>query len=127
MDAIAAKLFRMAESEFVFIYSTFPNAEAARAVAETLVREKLAACVNIHAPMTSVYEWQDKLETEREVAVFIKTRTALADDAIALARKHHPYTVPCFLKLPIAGGNDDYRAWLRAQTAREPHGTRGPR
>ena len=108
----------MPDSEFVIVYSTFPDADAAARMAETLVREKLAACVNIHAPMISVYEWQGKLETEREVAVFIKTRASLADDAIAAARKLHPYTVPCFLKLPVAGGNDDYLAWLRAQTAR---------
>lgn len=108
----------MPDSEFVIVYSTFPDAGTAEHVAETLVREKLAACVNIHAPMISVYEWQGKLETEREVAVFIKTRASLADDAIAAARKLHPYTVPCFLKLPVAGGNDDYLAWLRAQTAR---------
>ena len=108
----------MPETEFVIVYSTFSDAEAAKRVADILVREKLAACVNIHAPMTSVYEWQGKLETESEVAVFIKTRSSLADDAIAAARKLHPYTVPCFLKLPIAGGNDGYLDWLRAQTAR---------
>ena len=109
----------MSGTEFVFIYSTFPDAGAARAVGDRLVRDKLAACVNIHAPMTSVYEWKGKVETETEVAAFIKTRAELADAAIAAARKLHPYTVPCFLILPIAGGNDDYLEWARAQTARE--------
>jgi len=106
----------MSESEFVFVYSTFPDAESAARVAEALVRAKLAACVNIHGPMTSVYEWQGKLETGPEFAAFIKTRRALADAAIEAARPLHPYTVPCFLILPIAGGNDDYLAWARAQT-----------
>ena len=115
----------MAESEFVFIYSTFPDTASAQTVAGILVREKLAACVNIHAPMTSVYDWQGKLEAESEVAVFIKTRAALADDAIAAARKRHPYALPCFLKLPIAGGNDDYLDWVRAQTARSQHTKKG--
>jgi len=106
----------MSESEFVFVYSTFPDAESAARVAEALVRAKLAACVNIHGPMTSVYEWQGKLETGPEFAAFIKTRRALADAAIEAARPLHPYTVPCFLILPIAGGNDDYLAWARTQT-----------
>src|SRR5581483_9474660 len=100
-------------SEFVFIYSTFPDESSARRVAEMLVREKLAACVNIHAPMTSVYEWQGKLEAAPEVAAFIKTRRALADRAIAAARPLHPYTVPCFLVLPIESGNEDYLEWAR--------------
>ena len=105
-------------SEFVFVYSTFPDAEAARRVAEALVTAKLAACVNITAPMQSVYEWDGKLQHDSEVAAFIKTRAELADAVIAAARPLHPYTVPCFLKLPIAGGNDDYLAWARTQTER---------
>ncbi len=105
-------------SEFVFVYSTFPDADAARRVAEALVTAKLAACVNIMPPMQSVYEWEGKLQHESEVATFIKTRAELADAVIAAARPLHPYTVPCFLKLPIAGGNDDYLAWARAQTTR---------
>jgi periplasmic divalent cation tolerance protein len=70
------------------------------------------------APMTSVYEWQGKLETSPEIAVFIKTRRALVEEAIALARPLHPYTVPCFLVLEIDGGSEDYLAWARAQTTR---------
>jgi periplasmic divalent cation tolerance protein len=105
-------------SEFVFLYSTFPDEAAARRVAEALVSAKLAACVNISAPMTSVYEWQGKLESGPEVAAFIKTRRALVEEAIAAARPLHPYTLPCFLILPIEGGNADYLAWARRQTER---------
>jgi periplasmic divalent cation tolerance protein len=106
----------MRETEFVFVYSTFPDEASARRVAETLVAQKLAACVNIYPPMTSVYEWQGKLETGPEVAAFIKTRASLIDDVIKSARPLHPYTVPCFLTLPIESGNDDYLAWARGQT-----------
>jgi periplasmic divalent cation tolerance protein len=106
----------MSDKEFVFVYSTFPDADSAKRVAEALVTAKLAACVNIHGPMTSVYEWHGKLETGPEFAAFIKTRRALVDDVIAAARPLHPYTVPCFLILPIVGGNEDYLSWVRAQT-----------
>ncbi|HEY4123261.1 MAG TPA: divalent-cation tolerance protein CutA [Rhizomicrobium sp.] len=103
-------------TEFVFVYSTFPDEASARRVAEVLVTGKLAACVNIHLPMTSVYEWQGKLEAGPEVAAFIKTRRALVDEIIATARPLHPYTVPCFLILPIESANADYLAWARDQT-----------
>ena len=106
----------MNDSEFVFLYSTFPDEASARRVAEALVSAKLAACVNISAPMTSVYEWQGKLETGPEVAAFIKTRRSLVEQAIAAARPLHPTTLPCFLILPIEGGNADYLAWVRGQT-----------
>jgi len=102
-------------SEFVFVYSTFPDRGSAMRAAEALVTAKLAACVNVSA-IDSVYEWQGKLETGPEVAVFVKTRRALVDAVIAAARPLHPYTVPCFLTLPIEAGNEDYLAWARAQT-----------
>ena len=103
-------------SEFVFLYSTFPDQESALKVAQTLVSRKLAACVNLSAPMTSVYEWQGTIETGHEIAALIKTRRALVDEAIAAARPLHPYEVPCFLVLPIEGGNADYLSWAWAQT-----------
>lgn len=112
----------MPDSEFVFVYSTFPDADSAKAVAEALVRERLAACVNIHGPMASVYECDGRIETGSEFAAFIKTRRALAEAAIAAARPLHPYSVPCFLVLPVLGGNADYLDWARAQTAREKRG-----
>ena len=104
----------MSDSEFVFLYSTFPDEASAKRVAEALVTARLAACANLW-PMTSVYEWQGKLETGPEVAAFIKTRRALVEQVIAAIRPLHPYALPCFLILPIEGGNEDYLAWARGQ------------
>jgi len=109
----------MGDSEFVFVYSTFPDRESAEKAGRTLVEAQLAACVNILPPMASIYTWEGKIDTSTEHAVFIKTRRALAERAIAAARPLHPYTTPCFLVLPIAAGNEDYLAWARLQTLAE--------
>jgi periplasmic divalent cation tolerance protein len=106
----------MSDGEFVFLYSTFPDAAAAEKVSRVLVEKHLAACVNIHPPMTSIYEWEGMLDLATEVAAFIKARRVLIDEVIAATRPLHPYSVPCFLVLPIAGGNEDYLAWAREQT-----------
>jgi periplasmic divalent cation tolerance protein len=106
----------MNDSEFVFVYSTFPDEAAARRIGEVLVTEHLAACVNIYRPMHSIYEWQGKLESGPEVAAFIKTRRTQVDAVVAAARPLHPYTTPCFLVLPIESGNSDYLGWVRTMT-----------
>lgn len=103
-------------SEFVFVYSTFPDRESAMAVAEAVVAAKLAACVNVSALMTSVYVWDGKLQTEPEIAALIKTRRSLVEAVIAAARPLHPYETPAFLVLPIESANADYLAWARTQT-----------
>jgi periplasmic divalent cation tolerance protein len=102
-------------SEFVFIYTPLPSKEAAEEMAEALIGARLAACVNIYPGVTSVYEWKGVVQKEAEAVAFIKTRRALADEAIAAARELHPYEVPAFLILPVESGNDDYMAWARGQ------------
>lgn len=103
------------ETEFVFIYSTFGSMADAERAAEALVKERLAACVNIHGGMRSVYEWKGAVEKEDEAAAFIKTRAALKEKVMARLRALHPYEVPAMLVLPIADGNEDYLAWARGQ------------
>lgn len=110
---------KQAEGEFIFLYSTFGSLVEAERVAEALVGERLAACVNIHPNMRSVYEWKGKVEKAEEVAVFIKTRAALQERVMARLRALHPYEVPAMLVLPILGGNEDYLEWAREQTKTE--------
>ena len=105
------------EGEFVFVYTTLPSVAAAEALGRALVAEKLAACVNIYPGLRSVYEWGDEVVVEDEVAAFIKTRAALAEAAMAAARKLQPYEVPALLVLPIVQGNEDYLEWARGQTS----------
>lgn len=102
-------------TEFVFIYTPLPDRAAAETMARALIRDRLAACVNIYPGVVSVYEWKGEIEVSDEVVAFIKTRRALAEEAVAAARKLHPYEVPAFLVIPIESGNADYLAWMRGQ------------
>jgi len=103
-------------NDFCFLYSTFPDKDSALKVAHALVDSQLAACVNIYPPMTSVYTWEGKREESTEIAAFIKTRRLLVHEAVTMAKPLHPYTLPCFLVLPIIGGSEDYLTWAWAQT-----------
>ena len=105
-----------ATNEFCFLYSTYPDSATALAAARLVVDKKLAACVNIYPKMMSVYMWEGERTESSEFATFIKTRRTLVDDAIAALWAVHPYSVPCFVVLPIEAGSSDYLAWARAQT-----------
>lgn len=108
----------MAETtnEFCFLYSTYPDIDTAKAAARLAIDQKLAACVNIYPKMTSIYEWQGKVEENFEFAAFFKTRRALVDRAIETLWSIHTYELPCFVVLPLEGGSGDYLAWVRTQT-----------
>ncbi len=88
--------------------------EAARIAAATLAAQ-LAASANIHAPVTSSYRWQGRVETAREVPLLLKTRPGLFDDLARLVTSLHSYAVPSILGLR-AEAAAAYSAWLEAET-----------
>ncbi|CAG0896644.1 unnamed protein product [Cyprideis torosa] len=93
-------------------YITVPNEAVAKKLAHDLVKGKYAACVNIIPKITSVYEWEDKIEEDSELLLMIKTRTTRIDDLIAFVTKNHPYEVPEVISLPIVKGNKPYLDWI---------------
>ena len=91
-----------------------------RAVADTLalaaVESRVAACVQVSGPVSSVYWWQGAIETAEEWQVSAKTIAAKADELVTLWRSRHPYEVPEILVTPVLGGNPDYLAWVSTET-----------
>jgi periplasmic divalent cation tolerance protein len=102
----------------VLIYSTFPNAELAESVGRRLVEQRLAACVNIIPGMTSIYNWKGALQQDAETVMIIKTRSGMADDAIAEVRRLHSYENPALVVIPVGGGSQPYLNWVKDETAR---------
>lgn len=103
-------------SEIFFLYVTAPDAEAARRIADALIAEKLAACVNIHAEMRSIYEWEGGIEDAAETPLLVKTTRDAAPAARDRILALHPYDMPCIAALPIAaeGSSAAFLAWVAA-------------
>lgn len=103
--------------DMVFIYMTVGSVDEARRIGRALVEERLAACVNILPAMTSIYQWEGKVEEAAEVVVIAKTRAELFEPLAARVRALHSYDVPCIIELPLGRGNPAYLEWLVAETA----------
>merc|ERR1719318_2515783 len=98
--------------QFSMAFVTSPNHDTAKSIAGGLVSGKLAACVNIIPGITSVYEWEGKIETDAEVLTMIKTRTSKIEELTEFVRKNHPYDVCEVITTSIEGGNQAYLDWL---------------
>lgn len=96
----------------VVILTTMPDNEQTDEVARALVDERLAACVNVHAPMASTYRWQGMVEREPERQFVIKTTRDRVAAIEARLRQLHPYALPEFLVLPVDGGSEAYLRWV---------------
>lgn len=91
---------------------TAPSSDIAERIATTVVEERLAACGNIVAGVTSIYRWQGELQREGEVLIVFKTATARRDELAARIRELHPYDVPEILSFEAAAGLDSYVEWV---------------
>ncbi len=100
-------------AEVVLVLTTVAADTDALALARTLVEEGLAACVNVGAPMTSVYRWKGSLEEDREQPLVIKTTGDRLAALETRLRALHPYELPEFLVLSASGGSTAYLNWIR--------------
>jgi periplasmic divalent cation tolerance protein len=99
----------------IVVITSCGSAEEADRIAEALVAERLAACVQI-LPLRSVYRWQGAIERAEEWQLQIKTRAALADRVEARIRALHGYDLSEIIALPVTAGSADYVDWVEAET-----------
>ena len=102
--------------EYVLVLATLPVDADAAALARTLVGERLAACVNVHTPMTSVYRWEGEVEEAIEHQLTMKTVRSRVPALWDRLRELHPYDVPEFIVLPVVDGSDAYLKWIADST-----------
>jgi periplasmic divalent cation tolerance protein len=102
-------------SDVLVVFSTMP-VDKAEAIAETLVTERLAACVNLVGPVRSIYRWKGAIEKDAEQLAVIKTTRARYDALVVRLRQLHPYEVPEIVALPVEAGHAPYLDWVRAET-----------
>ena len=102
--------------DLIVILTTMPDDDRAGQLGRTLVDERLAACVNVHAPMTSTYRWQERVEVEPERQIVIKTTRDRLPALEARLRALHPYQLPEFIVLDAAA-SDAYAGWVSSTTS----------
>jgi periplasmic divalent cation tolerance protein len=100
----------------VVVLLTAPDPETAQRIAQALVEERLAACVNVLPGVRSIYRWQGAVEQASEVLLIAKTQADRSDALAARVRALHPYELPEVVVLPVSGGSEAYLGWVVAET-----------
>ena len=97
--------------DYSMVVTTCADREAARRLADLLLEEKLAACVQMF-PVESIYVWQGKKCQDNETAMFIKSKTGLFNKIAAVIKENHTYEVPEIIHIPITDGLPEYLKWI---------------
>jgi periplasmic divalent cation tolerance protein len=102
----------MIENKHLIVFCSCPDVETAGRLADTLVEERLAACVTLLPGAISVYHWEGAVHRDPEVLLIIKTTAGRVANLTARIEALHPYEVPEVLAVPVDGGAERYLAWL---------------
>jgi len=105
--------------DVVVVLTTVPTGDKGQEIAQTLVEERLAACVNVLAPMTSTYRWRGAVERESEHQMIIKTTRNRVPAVQTRLAALHPYEVPEFLVLSVAESSSAYFEWILNETSED--------
>jgi periplasmic divalent cation tolerance protein len=105
--------------DVVVVLTTVPTGSKGEEIGRTLVEERLAACVNVLAPMTSIYRWRGVVEREAEQQMIIKTTRGRVPALQSRLSALHPYALPEFLVLAVADSSAAYFEWVGTETSDE--------
>jgi len=101
-------------TDYVQVLTTVSSEEEARQICDALIENRLAACVQVAGPVSSIYRWQGKVEREREWQCLAKTEARLYDEVEAAIRRIHSYDEPEILAIPVLAGSTGYLDWVSA-------------
>ena len=105
--------------ENIIVLITCPNEEISDQIASSLLDQKLAACVNMTTPVSSLYTWEGEINRDEEMLLIVKSRADLFEDLIPAVKAVHPYDVPEIIALPIIMGSEDYLGWIKDVTRQD--------
>lgn len=105
------------DEKVLLVVTNAPSREVAEKLADSLVSQRLAACVNILAPCRSVYRWQEAVKHDEEHPVLIKTTRGRYAALEAAIRAGHPHELPEIIAVETVAGLPGYLKWVADETA----------
>ena len=103
-------------TNFIIVHVTVPSKTAGEKIANVLLNNKLAACVNIIPGVSSFYTWKNKINEDAELLLEIKTKSRLFNSLEEIVVKNHPYDVPEIAEINVNSMNKPYLDWLTDST-----------
>ena len=101
----------------IYLVSTFyPKIKQAKNVAKLVVKNKLAACVNINKNISSIFRWKNKMFDEKEIELNFKTSKKKIKKLIIFLEEKHPYECPPIISFPIKKINNKFLDWVKKET-----------
>ena len=98
--------------KFIVISSTFSTKENAIKISKEILNKKYAACIQLISNISSYYRWKDKIESNNEFLINIKTKNSMKDKIVEILKNHHEYEIPQVISYDFNIHDDSYKEWF---------------
>jgi uncharacterized protein involved in tolerance to divalent cations len=103
-------------TDYILVFITASSEKEGEKIAGALVKERLAACVNVLGGIKSTFRWKGQISVEDEVLLLVKTKDRLFEKLKKRVLELHSYQVPEILAIPILTGFEKYLSWIGEET-----------
>jgi uncharacterized protein involved in tolerance to divalent cations len=103
-------------TDYILVFITASSEKEGEKIASALLKEKLAACVNMISGVKSTFRWKGQICAEDEVLLIAKTKDILFESLKKRVLELHSYEVPEIIALPILAGFEKYLDWMKKET-----------
>ncbi len=104
-------------TDCIIVFCTCPDQQSAQKIADALVNQSCAACVNLLPGIVSTYRWQGKLCHDQETLLLIKTQQKLFASVESTIKALHPYELPEIVAVSMLQGSQAYIDWIKQYTS----------
>ncbi len=103
-------------TDYILVFITTSSEKEGNKIASALVKERLAACVNLIRGVKSTFRWKGQISSEQEILLIAKTKDGLFEKLKKRVLELHSYEVPEIVALPILAGFENYLNWIKKET-----------
>jgi len=103
-------------NKYCTVFVTSDKPKTVKKITDSLIKNRLAACVSLVNGINSVYHWKGKVTRSKEILMIIKTKKSLLKNLVKQVKELHDYEVPEITALDIIGGNPEYMEWIKKET-----------
>ena len=104
-------------TDYIMVFITVKSDKEGEKIASALLKEKLAACVNMIGGVKSFFRWKEQITSEDEILLIAKTKDALFENLKKRVLELHSYEVPEIIATSILAGSEKYLDWIKKETA----------
>tara|TARA_B100000900_G_C20344329_1_gene619550 strand:- start:75 stop:395 length:321 start_codon:yes stop_codon:yes gene_type:complete len=100
--------------KFIVISSTFSSKQNAIDISNKILNARYGACIQLIPNISSYYLWKDKIKSDEEFLLHIKTSNLMKDKIVEIIKKYHEYEIPQITSYDFKIHNDNYKEWLKS-------------